>query len=179
MPVSAYGWWETETATGGVARAVSYTYDSDGNRASLGVPGYTFSYDYTVAGPFSATVNNTVGSVQNIDPGQIGRISLVREIDELRPFDDATRGNVEAGDDTGLQHIRRLARTGASVSAPRRLITGSSTAPAVFERGPSRAAGRRKVPSSGGRSAMPWGSPSTHPRGTPSITACSSLRRSA
>ena len=38
---------ETETATGGVARTVNYTYDADGNRASLGIPGYTFHYDYT------------------------------------------------------------------------------------------------------------------------------------
>ena len=38
---------ETETATGGVARQVSYTYDADGNRASLGIPGYSFTYDYT------------------------------------------------------------------------------------------------------------------------------------
>ncbi len=39
--------YETETITGGVARQVSYTYDSDGNRATLSIPGYSFTYDYT------------------------------------------------------------------------------------------------------------------------------------
>jgi RHS repeat-associated protein len=41
---------ETETATGpgGVARTVTYTYDADGNRATLQIPGYSaFTYDYT------------------------------------------------------------------------------------------------------------------------------------
>jgi len=44
---------ETETATGGTARAVSYFYDSDGNRAGdathpgLQIPGYSFTYTYT------------------------------------------------------------------------------------------------------------------------------------
>jgi RHS repeat-associated protein len=38
---------ETETVTGGVARTVSYTYDEDRNRATLQIPGYTFTYDYT------------------------------------------------------------------------------------------------------------------------------------
>jgi RHS repeat-associated protein len=38
---------ETETITGGVARQVSYTYDADGNRGTLSVPGYSFTYDYT------------------------------------------------------------------------------------------------------------------------------------
>ncbi len=38
---------ETETITGGVARTLSYTYDADGNRASLQFPGYSFTYDYT------------------------------------------------------------------------------------------------------------------------------------
>jgi RHS repeat-associated protein len=38
---------ETETATGGIARTASYTYDEDGNRATLQYPGYSFSYDYT------------------------------------------------------------------------------------------------------------------------------------
>ena len=50
---------ETETATGGVARAVSYTYDSDGNRASLGVPGYTFNYDYTSRNQLQDIINNS------------------------------------------------------------------------------------------------------------------------
>jgi RHS repeat-associated protein len=38
---------ETETPTGGVARAVSYTYDADGDPDTLQIPGYTFSYTYT------------------------------------------------------------------------------------------------------------------------------------
>jgi len=38
---------ETETATGGVARSVSYTYDPDGNQNTLSIPGYSFTYDYT------------------------------------------------------------------------------------------------------------------------------------
>jgi RHS repeat-associated protein len=38
---------ETETATGGAARTVNYTYDADGNRATLQIPGYSFTYDYT------------------------------------------------------------------------------------------------------------------------------------
>jgi RHS repeat-associated protein len=40
---------ETETATGGVARQVSYTYDADGNRDTLAWTGSgaTFSYTYT------------------------------------------------------------------------------------------------------------------------------------
>jgi RHS repeat-associated protein len=38
---------ETETATGGTARTLNYTYDADGNRATLQIPGYSFSYDYT------------------------------------------------------------------------------------------------------------------------------------
>jgi YD repeat-containing protein len=38
---------ETETATGGVARTLDYTYDADANRATLQIPGYSFSYDYT------------------------------------------------------------------------------------------------------------------------------------
>ena len=50
---------ETETATGGVSRAVSYTYDSDGNRASLGVPGYTFNYDYTNRNQLQDIINNS------------------------------------------------------------------------------------------------------------------------
>src|SRR6266542_1651316 len=38
---------ETETATCGTARTVNYTYDPDGYRARLGIPGYSFTYDYT------------------------------------------------------------------------------------------------------------------------------------
>jgi len=38
---------ETETATGGVARTLNYTYDADGNRGTLGMPGYSFAYGYT------------------------------------------------------------------------------------------------------------------------------------
>jgi len=38
---------ETETITGGVARQVSYTYDGDGNRETLGFPGYSFNCLYT------------------------------------------------------------------------------------------------------------------------------------
>jgi RHS repeat-associated protein len=38
---------ETETATGGTGRAVNYTYDADRNRATLGMPGYSFTYGYT------------------------------------------------------------------------------------------------------------------------------------
>jgi RHS repeat-associated protein len=49
---------ETETATGGVARAVNYTYDADQNRASLGVPGYTFNYDYTNRNQLQDIINN-------------------------------------------------------------------------------------------------------------------------
>jgi RHS repeat-associated protein len=38
---------ETETAAGGVARTLNYTYDADGNRGTLGMPGYSFTYGYT------------------------------------------------------------------------------------------------------------------------------------
>ena len=38
---------ETITISGGVARPVTYTYDADGNRATLQFPGYSGTYSYT------------------------------------------------------------------------------------------------------------------------------------
>ena len=38
---------EDLTAIGGVARTLSYAYDADGNWATLNIPGFTFTYDYT------------------------------------------------------------------------------------------------------------------------------------
>ncbi len=38
---------ETETPTGGVARTVTYYYDTDGNRERFYMPGYSFQYQYT------------------------------------------------------------------------------------------------------------------------------------
>lgn len=53
---------ETETATGGVSRVVNYTYDADGNRATIGIPGYTFNYDYTNRNQLKHIINNANNS---------------------------------------------------------------------------------------------------------------------
>lgn len=55
---------ETTTATGDVPRTVSYTYDADGNRKTIGYPNnsYAFTYQFTGRNQLNAIVDNGNGA---------------------------------------------------------------------------------------------------------------------
>jgi hypothetical protein len=54
--------YETETPTGGVARTVGYTYDADGNRDILQIPGYSFQHLYSGRNQLKYILDNANGS---------------------------------------------------------------------------------------------------------------------
>ena len=68
---------ETTTAADNVARAVSYTYDADANRATIRYPdgAYSFTYGYTGRNQLKSIVDNASGATTNYSYDVNGNLS--------------------------------------------------------------------------------------------------------